>query len=106
MQRRALRRNRTALRPHPQKLAAQLPSKPKVIKLFSLTVHSYYFLRLLKETLCVVSKIYALGFDEKFIRTWEYYFDYCAAGFKYCVIGNYQVSCIAFLLNTFFSVTD
>ncbi|XP_042050616.1 uncharacterized protein LOC121795994 isoform X2 [Salvia splendens] len=37
------------------------------------------------------SKIHALGFDEKFIRTWEYYFDYCAAGFKYCVIGNYQI---------------
>uniref|UniRef100_A0A0E0J8Q2 Amine oxidase domain-containing protein n=1 Tax=Oryza nivara TaxID=4536 RepID=A0A0E0J8Q2_ORYNI len=25
-------------------------------------------------------KILALGFDEKFIRTWEYYFIYCAAG--------------------------
>uniref|UniRef100_A0A2C9UTQ9 Amine oxidase domain-containing protein n=4 Tax=Manihot esculenta TaxID=3983 RepID=A0A2C9UTQ9_MANES len=28
------------------------------------------------------SKILALGFNEKFIRTWEYYFDYSAAGFK------------------------
>ncbi|XP_057809686.1 uncharacterized protein LOC131024193 [Salvia miltiorrhiza] len=37
------------------------------------------------------SKILDLGFDEKFIRTWEYYFDYCAAGFKYCVIGDYQI---------------
>ncbi|KAJ7954671.1 Cyclopropane-fatty-acyl-phospholipid synthase [Quillaja saponaria] len=36
------------------------------------------------------SKILALGFDEKFIRTWEYYFDYCAAGFKSRTIGNYQ----------------
>ena len=33
----------------------------------------------------------ALGFDDKFIRTWEYYFDYCAAGFKTLTLGNYQV---------------
>ncbi|KAK6161233.1 hypothetical protein DH2020_004614 [Rehmannia glutinosa] len=37
------------------------------------------------------SKILALGFDEKFIRTWEYYFDYCAAGFKLCILGDYQI---------------
>ncbi|KAK6145920.1 hypothetical protein DH2020_019789 [Rehmannia glutinosa] len=36
-------------------------------------------------------EIQALGFDEKFIRTWEYYFDYCAAGFKTCTLGNYQL---------------
>ncbi|KAG8373199.1 hypothetical protein BUALT_Bualt12G0146200 [Buddleja alternifolia] len=36
-------------------------------------------------------EIQALGFDEKFIRTWEYYFDYCAAGFKSCTLGDYQV---------------
>ncbi|KFK39644.1 hypothetical protein AALP_AA3G270300 [Arabis alpina] len=32
-----------------------------------------------------------LGFDDKFIRTWEYYFDYCAAGFKTLTLRNYQV---------------
>ncbi|XP_065630707.1 uncharacterized protein LOC111992802 [Quercus suber] len=37
------------------------------------------------------SKILALGFDEKFIRTWEYYFHYCAAGFKSRTLGVYQV---------------
>ncbi|GKB49827.1 cyclopropane-fatty-acyl-phospholipid synthase [Tanacetum coccineum] len=36
-------------------------------------------------------KIRALGFDQKFIRTWEYYFDYCAAGFKTHTLGDYQV---------------
>ncbi|XP_011029772.1 PREDICTED: uncharacterized protein LOC105129420 isoform X2 [Populus euphratica] len=36
-------------------------------------------------------KILALGFNEKFIRTWEYYFDYSAAGFKTHTLGNYQV---------------
>ncbi|KAK4857209.1 hypothetical protein QYF36_025693 [Acer negundo] len=38
------------------------------------------------------SKILALGFDEKFVRTWEYYFDYCAAGFKTRTLGNYQMA--------------
>ncbi|XP_058001181.1 uncharacterized protein LOC110651425 isoform X2 [Hevea brasiliensis] len=37
------------------------------------------------------SKILGMGFDEKFIRKWEYYFDYCAAGFKSETLGNYQV---------------
>ncbi|KGN61602.2 uncharacterized protein LOC101213850 isoform X1 [Cucumis sativus] len=37
------------------------------------------------------SKILQLGFDESFIRTWEYYFDYCAAGFKSHTLGNYQI---------------
>ncbi|KAJ6351420.1 hypothetical protein OIU78_007355 [Salix suchowensis] len=36
-------------------------------------------------------KIISLGFNDKFIRTWEYYFDYCAAGFKTHTLGNYQV---------------
>ncbi|XP_017699471.1 uncharacterized protein LOC103711840 isoform X2 [Phoenix dactylifera] len=36
-------------------------------------------------------KILALGFDEKFIRTWEYYFIYCAAGFRSRTLGNYQM---------------
>ncbi|CAA6659196.1 unnamed protein product [Spirodela intermedia] len=36
-------------------------------------------------------KILELGFDERFIRTWEYYFIYCAAGFKSRTLGNYQI---------------
>ncbi|WMV48067.1 hypothetical protein MTR67_041452 [Solanum verrucosum] len=36
-------------------------------------------------------QIRALGFDDKFIRTWEYYFDYCAAGFKTHTFGDYQI---------------
>ena len=42
------------------------------------------------------SKILQLGFDESFIRTWEYYFDYCAAGFKSRTLNNYQV-CISMI---------
>ncbi|XP_049936795.1 uncharacterized protein LOC116265647 isoform X4 [Nymphaea colorata] len=37
------------------------------------------------------SKILILGFDEKFIRTWDYYFVYCAAGFRSRTLGNYQI---------------
>ncbi|XP_010670965.2 uncharacterized protein LOC104887891 [Beta vulgaris subsp. vulgaris] len=37
------------------------------------------------------SKILSLGFNEKFIQTWEYYFDYCAAGFKMRFLKNYQI---------------
>ncbi|KAF3631337.1 putative primary amine oxidase-like [Capsicum annuum] len=37
------------------------------------------------------SQIRSLGFDDKFIRTWEYYFDYCAAGFKTRTMGDYQI---------------
>ncbi|KAL0352395.1 UNVERIFIED_CONTAM: Tuberculostearic acid methyltransferase UfaA1 [Sesamum calycinum] len=32
-------------------------------------------------------KLVALGFDEAFVRKWEYYFDNFAAGFKYCISG-------------------
>ncbi|KAM3326847.1 hypothetical protein P3S67_001973 [Capsicum chacoense] len=41
--------------------------------------------------LYITGQIRALGFDDKFIRTWEYYFDYIAAGFKTCTIGDYQI---------------
>ena len=37
------------------------------------------------------SKIMTLGFNKRFIRTWGYYFDYCAAGFKSHTLEDYQV---------------
>ncbi|MED6131614.1 hypothetical protein PIB30_011212 [Stylosanthes scabra] len=37
------------------------------------------------------SEILALGFNEKFMRTWEYYFDFLSAGFKSRTLGNYQM---------------
>lgn len=44
-----------------------------------------------KLLLFVHRQIMDLGFDDKFIRTWEYYFDYCAAGFKTLTLEDYQV---------------
>ncbi|PWA85612.1 cyclopropane-fatty-acyl-phospholipid synthase [Artemisia annua] len=55
-------------------------------------IHYYQTLRYWRTNfLEKQSKILALGFDQKFIRTWEYYFDYCAAGFKTHTLGDYQV---------------
>ncbi|CAA0818685.1 Cyclopropane-fatty-acyl-phospholipid synthase, partial [Striga hermonthica] len=46
-------------------------------------IHYYQTLRCWRENFLVKQReIEELGFDEKFVRTWEYYFDYCAAGFK------------------------
>ncbi|KAJ7954670.1 Cyclopropane-fatty-acyl-phospholipid synthase [Quillaja saponaria] len=55
-------------------------------------IHYYQTLRLWRKNFMEKQgQITALGFNEKFIRTWEYYFDYCAAGFKSRTLGNYQV---------------
>ncbi|KAI5084243.1 hypothetical protein GOP47_0000412 [Adiantum capillus-veneris] len=37
------------------------------------------------------SAILQLGFSEKFLRMWEYYFVYCAAGFQSCTLGVAQI---------------
>jgi cyclopropane-fatty-acyl-phospholipid synthase len=37
------------------------------------------------------AKIKNLGFDDKFIRTWDYYFSYCEAGFQARLINNLQL---------------
>eukprot|EP00127_Corallochytrium_limacisporum_P002581 Clim_evm17s134 gene=Clim_evmTU17s134 len=36
-------------------------------------------------------KLQSLGFGEKFLRAWEYYFLYCEAGFKTRTISDYQI---------------
>ncbi|KAL3634449.1 hypothetical protein CASFOL_021503 [Castilleja foliolosa] len=67
-------------------------SKLCVEHLEDIGIHYYQTLRYWRENfLAKQRKIEDLGFDEKFIRTWEYYFDYCAAGFKTCTLGDYQI---------------
>ncbi|PIN25284.1 Cyclopropane-fatty-acyl-phospholipid synthase [Handroanthus impetiginosus] len=67
-------------------------SRLSVVHLEEIGSHYFYTLRCWRENLLKnQSQILALGFDEKFIRTWEYYFNYCAAGFKYCTLGDYQI---------------
>ncbi|XP_006354535.1 tuberculostearic acid methyltransferase UfaA1-like [Solanum tuberosum] len=63
-----------------------------VVHLEDIGVHYYQTLRCWRKNfLKNKSQIHALGFDDKFIRTWEYYFDYCAAGFKTHTLGDYQI---------------
>ncbi|XP_049360891.1 uncharacterized protein LOC125825610 [Solanum verrucosum] len=63
-----------------------------VMHLEDIGVHYYQTLRCWRKNfLKNKSQIHALGFDDKFIRTWEYYFDYCAAGFKTHMLGDYQI---------------
>ncbi|KAL0380522.1 UNVERIFIED_CONTAM: Tuberculostearic acid methyltransferase UfaA1 [Sesamum angustifolium] len=67
-------------------------SRLSVVHLEEIGCHYFHTLRRWRENfLKNQSKILALGFDEKFIRSWEYYFDYCAAGFNYCILGDYQI---------------
>ncbi|KAF8077485.1 hypothetical protein N665_1033s0001 [Sinapis alba] len=55
-------------------------------------IHYYQTLRCWRKNFLENQKqIMDLGFDDKFIRTWEYYFDYCAAGFKTLTLEDYQV---------------
>ncbi|XP_030490771.2 sphingolipid C9-methyltransferase 2-like isoform X2 [Cannabis sativa] len=58
-------------------------------------IHYYQTLKIWRKNFLEnQSKIQALGFSDKFIRTWEYYFDYCASGFKSrtidCVFSSWQ----------------
>ncbi|XP_061993143.1 uncharacterized protein LOC133711000 isoform X2 [Rosa rugosa] len=55
-------------------------------------IHYYQTLRCWRKNFLErQSEILALGFNENFIRTWEYYFDYFAAGFKSYTLRDYQI---------------
>lgn len=49
-------------------------------------------LRLWREALLAnKDKVKALGFDDVFLRTWDYYFSYCEAGFSTRTLGDLQL---------------
>ncbi|KAL3849354.1 hypothetical protein ACJIZ3_011236 [Penstemon smallii] len=63
-----------------------------VVHLEEIGRHYYQTLRIWLENLHKnQNEILALGFDAKFIRMFEYYFDYCASGFKMRTLGSYQI---------------
>jgi cyclopropane-fatty-acyl-phospholipid synthase len=69
------------------------PEKYSIENVENIGIHYYPTLRYWRKNLLERQKqIIDLGFDEKFLRTWEYYFDYCAAGFKTLTLRNYQVT--------------
>ncbi|CAK9329217.1 unnamed protein product [Citrullus colocynthis] len=64
-----------------------------VEQLENIGIHYYQTLRFWRKNfLNNKSKVLELGFDERFIRTWEYCFDYSAAGLKSRTLGDYQVT--------------
>ncbi|KAH9648718.1 Amino oxidase domain-containing protein [Citrus sinensis] len=73
--------------------AMSVASRLCVEQVENIGIHYYQTLRCWRKNFMEKqSKILALGFNDKFIRTWEYYFDYCAAGFRSYTLGNYQLS--------------
>jgi len=44
-----------------------------------------------ENLLAAREEVAALGFDESFLRKWDYYFCYCEAGFRTRLIRNYQL---------------
>ena len=45
----------------------------------------------LREKLRQSAEVKALGFDDVFLRTWDYYFSYCEAGFSTRTLGDLQL---------------
>ncbi len=55
-------------------------------------VHYAPTLRLWREALLAKqAEVKALGFDDVFLRTWDYYFSYCEAGFSTRTLGDLQL---------------
>ena len=54
-------------------------------------IGAHYALTLTKwreQFLTNADRLAAMGFDERFRRTWEYYFSYCEAGFRGDMLGD------------------
>ncbi|KAF9586852.1 hypothetical protein IFM89_039927, partial [Coptis chinensis] len=73
-------------------IAAMATTRLCVEHLENIGIHYYQTIKYWrKEFMAKQSKILMLGFDEKFIRTWEYYFAYCEAGFKTRTLSSHQI---------------
>jgi cyclopropane-fatty-acyl-phospholipid synthase len=63
-----------------------------VTRLDDIGPHYAQTLRMWRESLLAHAReIRGLGFDETFLRKWEYYFSYCEAGFACRTVRNYQL---------------
>ncbi|CAM6098527.1 unnamed protein product [Calypogeia fissa] len=73
-------------------LASSAASKFSVEQVDNIGPHYYQTLMCWQENLLAnSSEIKRLGFDDQFIRRMVYFFSFCAAGFRSCVIGCIQV---------------
>ena len=72
--------------------AAEKYANLKVEKIQDISEHYVQTLKLWKSNFNKnKSEILSLGYDEIFIKKWNYYFDYCATGFNNNLIGNSQI---------------
>ena len=39
-----------------------------------------------------LDEVYEMGFEDKFVRMWQYYLSYCEGGFRERIIGAYQIT--------------
>ncbi len=73
-------------------------TKSSDMKLFHLEDIGFDYAKTLflwkKRFLQQKEKIYKLGFDEYFVRMWEYYFSYCEAGFAEGYLGDVHLHCV------------
>ena len=80
---------------HPLNRLLDLAEKKSTIKVIEINDISTNYVNTLNDWKVNfnknINRINQLGFDDVFIRKWNYYFDYCAAGFKNNLIGNSQI---------------
>ncbi|CAH2052923.1 unnamed protein product [Thlaspi arvense] len=74
------------------RVTSAMASSSNIENVENIGIHYYQTLRCWRKNFLENKmQIMALGFDDQFIRTWEYYFDYCAGGFKTLTLGDYQI---------------
>lgn len=67
-------------------------SRLNIERMEDIGLHYARTLELWRRTLMSrVDEVMALGFDQAFMRKWEYYFSYCEAGFRSRTVRNYQL---------------
>lgn len=72
--------------------AARKASDLKLVHLEDITPHYCRTLASWRENLFANRKeVHALGLDDAFVRTWDYYFSYCEGGFAERHIGDVQM---------------
>lgn len=72
--------------------AATKSSDLKLVHLEDITPHYTRTLATWRENMFANrEQVHALGLDEKFLRTWDYYFSYCEGGFAEQHIGDVQL---------------
>ena len=67
-------------------------SRLNIVGMEDIGLHYVRTLALWREALLARrEQVLDLGFDEAFLRRWEYYFSYCEAGFRNQLVRNYHL---------------